>query len=194
MDRLLPWLRRSGWAYLAAAAVLAIIAWRLSVETSHHAAQPERAASPPVLHGGAGGELFVDVSGAVRRPGVYRVAGDGRVIQAVRLAGGPTRRADLTHLNLAARLEDGQQVVVPARALAGTPTPGGDASTTAGPVSLSSATVEQLDGLDGIGPTLAGRIVAWRDEHGGFASVDQLNEVPGIGEGRLQTLRGQVVP
>jgi competence protein ComEA len=194
MDRLLPWLRRSGWAYLAAAAALAVIAWRLSVETGRHATQPERSAAPRVLHGsGGGGELLVDVSGAVRRPGVYRVAGDGRVIQAVRLAGGPTRRADLTHLNLAARLEDGQQVVVPARAPEGAPAAAGGASTS-GPVSLSSATVEQLDALDGIGPTLAARIVAWRDAHGGFASVAQLNEVPGIGEGRLQTLRGQVVP
>jgi competence protein ComEA len=191
VDRLLPWLRRSGWAYLAAALVLAILAWRLSAG-GEPSAQPAAPAAP-VARGGTAGEVLVHVAGEVRRPGVYRVAGDGRVIQAVRLAGGPTRRADLSHLNLAARVQDGQQVLVPRRA----PAAAGAAAApgvTAGPVSLSSATVEQLDALDGIGPTLAARIVAWRDEHGGFSSVDQLTEVPGIGEGRLAAIRDQVSP
>lgn len=196
MDRLLPWLRRSGWAYLAAAAVLGLLAWRVGGGGGGGggaAAQPDSA--PPVrVVGAGGGELYVHVAGEVRRPGVYRLAGDGRVLQAVRLAGGPTRRADLAHLNLAARLQDGQQVLVPRRAPAGAPASAGPGGPTAGPVSLSSATVEQLDALDGVGPTLAARIVEWREAHGGFASVDQLDEVPGIGEGRLEALRPRVVP
>lgn len=194
MDRLLPWLRRSGWAYLAAAAVLGLLAWRVGGGGGGGAEGQPDSTPPARVVGEGGGELYVHVAGEVRRPGVYRLAGDGRVLQAVRLAGGPTRRADLAHLNLAARLQDGQQVLVPRRAPAGAPAPAGSGDPAAGPVSLSSATVEQLDALDGVGPTLAARIVEWREAHGGFASVDQLDEVPGIGEGRLEALRPRVVP
>jgi competence protein ComEA len=193
VDRLLPWLRRSGWAYLAAAAVLALLAWRLGGLGGGESASQPTSAPPARVTGGDRGELYVHVAGEVRRPGVYRVGGDGRVLQAVRMAGGPTRRADLSHLNLAARLQDGQQVVVPQR-LPGGAAPASPGEEPSGPVSLSTATVEQLDALDGVGPTLAARIVEWRQAHGGFASVDQLDEVPGIGEGRLEALRSKVVP
>jgi competence protein ComEA len=194
VDRLLPWLRRTGWAYLLVGVALGLVAWRMAGRGEGGSGQPE---APParIERSAAASQLLVHVAGAVRRPGVYRIAGDGRVIQAVRLAGGPTRRADLSHLNLAARLQDGQQVVVPLRAPPGSASAAGSTTTApSGPVSLSSATVEQLDALDGIGPTLAARIVAWRDAHGGFASVDQLTDVPGIGEGRLEALRERVVP
>ena len=116
---------------------------------------------------------------------------------ALERAGGPTRRADLTLVNLAAQLQDGQQIVVPER---GAPAvaPGGAASTGAAganaPVHLSTATVEQLDAIDGIGPTLAERIIEFRDEHGGFRSLDQLSQVDGIGEKRLATLREALQP
>ena len=104
----------------------------------------------------------------------------------------------MSGLNLAATLQDGQQVVVPARAPAGGAAAGAGEGAggagTSGPISLSSATAEQLDALDGIGPTLAGRIVEWRSAHGGFASVEQLLEVPGIGPTRLESLRSHVVP
>jgi competence protein ComEA len=135
--------------------------------------------------------VLVHVAGEVRRPGVYRVAVGARVLRAVKAAGGPTRRADLSGLNLAAPIQDGQQVRVPGRVTAAAPSapPG-----STGPVSLSSATVEQLDALDGVGPTLAARIVAWREQNGGFASVDQLLDVPGIGDGRLEALRPHVTP
>ena len=114
-------------------------------------------------------------------------------MRAVRLAGGPTRQADLAALNLAAPVEDGQRILVPQKAprVAGAPA---SSAGPGGPVSLSSATVTELDALDGVGPTLAARIVAWREEHGGFSSVDELLEVPGIGAGRLEALRSQVVP
>jgi len=195
VDRLLPWLRRSGWAYLAVAAVLGLLAWRLGGGGGGEATGGQPPSSPPARVAGAGrGELFVHVAGEVRRPGVYRVGGDGRVLQAVRLAGGPTRRADLAHLNMAARLQDGQQVVVPRRAPVGAAASPAAGEAPAGPLSLSSATVEQLDALDGVGPTLAARIVEWRQAHGGFASVEQLDEVPGIGEGRLEAMRSKVVP
>lgn len=191
VDRLLPWLRRSGWAYLLLAAALALVAWRLGGPGG--SGQPEGAPAAQVRGGPVRPkQVLVHVAGAVRRPGVYPIGGDGRVIQAVRLAGGPTRRADLSGLNLAATVQDGQQVVVPVRTPAGATATG--ATGAPGPVSLSSASVEQLDALDGIGPTLAARIVEWRRQNGGFASVEQLQEVPGIGEGRLEALRGHVVP
>src|SRR5215470_15794526 len=113
MDRLLPWLRRTGWIYVAVALALAVVAWRVA---GRGGGQPDTGSRPVIVSRRAPEELLVHVAGAVRRPGVYRIAGDGRVIQAVRLAGGPTRRADLSHLNLAARVQDGQQVLVPRRA------------------------------------------------------------------------------
>lgn len=142
--------------------------------------------------GGSGAAKFqalvVYVSGAVRRPGVLRLREGDRVVDAVEAAGGASSRADLSAVNLAARVADGQQVVVPTRGGGG----GGGASGTAGPVSLSTATIEQLDALDGVGPGLAQKIVDYRTQHGGFRSLDELGEVPGIGEKRLESLRAQL--
>ncbi len=138
----------------------------------------------------------VHVAGEVRHPGVYRIGGDSRVIQAIRLAGGPTGRANLQGLNLAAPVADGQQILVPARVAAAA---GGAASATggaagSGPISLSSATAADLEALDGVGPALAARIVEWRQAHGGFSSVDQVDDVPGIGPARLEALRPHLTP
>ncbi|HET7121886.1 MAG TPA: ComEA family DNA-binding protein [Solirubrobacterales bacterium] len=143
--------------------------------------------------GGAGGDVVVDVTGAVRRPGVYRMPVGSRVDDAVRRAGGPTRRAELEAVNRAARLADGQQVVVPERVVGGT---GGSATAAAGsgPISLGTATVEQLEEIDGIGPVTAADIVEFRDEHGGLASVEQLDEVPGIGPATMESLRDGLQP
>jgi competence protein ComEA len=153
--------------------------------------------------------LVVDVAGEVRRPGVYRVPTGSRVDSAVQQAGGVTRRGEPAAVNLAMPLHDGQQIIVPRR---GSPAPaaasgsgsgagagsvGGAApagSAPAQPVSLSTATVEQLDSLDGIGPTLAARIVQYRDAHGGFRSVDELRQVSGIGDKRFEALRKAVQP
>jgi competence protein ComEA len=137
--------------------------------------------------------VYVHVAGAVRRPGLVRVPAASRVAAAVARAGGPTRRADLAGVNLAAPVEDGQQVVVP---LAGT-VPGAVGAAAAPPEvkpSLGSATVEQLDEIDGIGPTLAERIVEYRTENGGFGSLDELQDVDGIGEKRFETLRESLQP
>jgi competence protein ComEA len=147
--------------------------------------------------GGAGrGEVYVHVAGAVRRPGLVRVPAGARVAEAVFRAGGPGRRADLTGVNLAAQVEDGQQVVVPAAGAAASATgqAGAAAASTEVKPSLGSATVEQLDEIDGIGPTLAERIVEYRTENGGFSSLDELQDVDGIGEKRLETLREALQP
>ncbi|MGN6202736.1 MAG: helix-hairpin-helix domain-containing protein [Solirubrobacterales bacterium] len=143
--------------------------------------------------GGDSGDLVVDVTGAVRRPGVYRMPAGSRVDDAVTRAGGPTGKAELEAVNLAARLADGQQVVVPERLA-----PGAGASAVAGaedgPISLGTATVEQLEEIDGIGPVTAGDIVAFRDEHGGLSSVDQLDQVSGIGPATMEALRERLQP
>ena len=147
-----------------------------------------------------GGRVTVHVAGAVRRPGVYRLAPGARVDDALRRAGGPRARADLTAVNLAAKLEDGRQVLVPERAAAaaaggappGSAGAGAAAPATSGavaaPINLNTATLEQLDTLDGIGPGLAQRILDYREQHGGFTRVEELGEVPGIGAKRLATL------
>jgi competence protein ComEA len=140
--------------------------------------------------------VYVHVAGAVQRPGLYRVGDNTRVGRALKLAGGPTAKADLAATNLAAQVEDGQQILVPVRAAgtAGAAATPGTAATPSGPISLASATQAQLEELDGIGPTLAARILEYRDEHGGFRSVEELGEVDGIGEVRLAALREAVQP
>jgi len=157
-----------------------------------------------------GGGVTVHVAGAVRRPGVYRLPADARVDEAVRRAGGPRGRADLTAVNLAAKLEDGRQVLVPQRApaVAGGAAAGGSAAgagaagagagagvggvaagaAAGAPINLNTATLEQLDTLDGVGPGIAQRILDYREQHGGFSRVEELGEVPGIGAKRLATL------
>jgi competence protein ComEA len=142
---------------------------------------------------GQAGDLVVDVTGAVARPGVYRLPAGSRVDDAVRRAGGATGRAELEAVNLAARLADGQQVVVPERG------PGGTVASAAGadeegPISLGTATVEQLDTIDGIGPVTAEDIVEYRDRHGGLASVDQLDQISGIGPATMESLRARLQP
>jgi len=186
----------------------------------------ERAPAAPALAldgagespGGSGGGsapdgedegLYVHVAGAVRKEGLFRLPAGARVGAAVDRAGGPLERADLSRVNLAAQVEDGQQVVVPRRGAGAAPAAGGAAAPAAGaaspgqspgasgaaPISLASATVEQLDaGVEGIGPTLAARIVEYRDQNGGFGSVDELREVDGIGEARFSALREAVGP
>src|SRR5680860_1838700 len=114
---------------------------------------------------GGGTGLYVHVAGAVRRPGLYRVPDDSRVAAAVAKAGGPLRRAEMTAVNLAQPLEDGQQVIVPAAVAGGAPVSGaaapGDAAGEV-PISLATATQEQLEELDGIGPVLAAAIIEYR--------------------------------
>jgi len=161
-------------------------------------AAPPEAGSGEVAPAPPPGRLVVDVTGAVRRPGVYRLPAGARVQEAVRRAGGATRRADAAAVNLAAKVADGQQILVPelppaAGASPGAPRAAGGTAA-AGPVSLNSATADQLDQLDGVGPATAAKIIAWRTANGGFASVDDLAQVAGIGPKKLEALRPQVAP
>ena len=139
--------------------------------------------------------LVVDVAGAVQDPGVYRLPEGSRVVDALARAGGPSGDAMLEAINRAARLVDGQQVVVPKRVAGGAAGTGlTGAAPEAGPISLGTATVEQLDTIDGIGPVTAQKIVEYRDQHGGLASVDQLDEVSGIGPATMESLRARLQP
>ncbi len=189
------------WVVAAALGVFALM--RLTGSGGEEAGEPVRVDRSP---GGSAGEtrggaeraaVYVHVAGAVRRPGLVRVPAGARVAEAVLRAGGPGRKADLTGVNLAAQVEDGQQVVVPAAGAVPGATPGetgAAAGSAAVRPSLGSATVEQLDEIDGIGPTLAERIVEYRTENGGFSSLDELQDVDGIGEKRLETLREALQP
>jgi len=143
---------------------------------------------------GSGGDVVVDVTGAVARPGVYRLPAGARVTDAVGRAGGATGGALLEAINLAARLADGQQVVVPKKGPGGAPLATAGAAGEDGPIGLGSATAEQLDTIDGIGPVTAQKIVEYRDQRGGLASVDQLDQVSGIGPATMESLRARLQP
>jgi competence protein ComEA len=139
--------------------------------------------------------IVVDVAGAVRRPGLYRLQEGSRVADALARAGGATVRAQLDLVNLAARISDGEQIVVPRRGAVAPSGGGGEGpAAPAGPVHLNSATVEQLDALPGVGPVTAQKILDYRQEHGAFGSVDELDAIPGIGPARLEQLRELVAP
>ncbi|HZY29794.1 MAG TPA: ComEA family DNA-binding protein [Jiangellaceae bacterium] len=137
-------------------------------------------------------ELVVHVAGRVRTPGVVRLPPGSRVLDAVEAAGGADDGVDLSGLNLARLVADGEQVLVGiAPAPGGTGIdgpPGGPATPGTGPIDLNSATADLLDTLPGVGPTLAGRILEWREQHGRFSSVDELLEVSGIGSKTLAEL------
>lgn len=147
----------------------------------------------------AASELFVDVTGWVRKPGVYTFEPGSRVIDAIERAGGPREGAELSVLNLASPLSDGQQILVPKKGEAPVVPPGttgagttGTAGSPGGLVNINSADTAALETLNGVGPVLAQAIIQYRTENGPFASVDQLDEVSGIGTATLELLRGQV--
>jgi competence protein ComEA len=141
-----------------------------------------------------GRDVVVDVAGAVRRPGVYRLPAGSRVTDAVDRAGGGTGIALLEQINLAARLADGQQIVVPERTPGASPAAAAGAMSEDAPISLGSATVEDLDTIEGIGPVTAQDIIGFRDQHGGLSSIEQLNQISGIGPATMEALRKQLQP
>lgn len=129
--------------------------------------------------------VFVHVAGLVAQPGVYELPVDSRVFDAIAAAGGLTDKADGTSINLARAVQDGEQIVV---GEAGAST----AASTGGKLNINRADASDFDTLPRIGPTLADRIVAYRDEHGPFPSIDALGNVPGIGDVTLAGFRDQL--
>ena len=204
----MPAITRPQLAVYAAAAVAVLLLGARYLSTSSAAggrvagqtpgrAAPAKGASVRVEAAGSG-VAVVQVVGAVRRPGVYRLRSGRRVDDAVHQAGGATPRADLAGVNLAAKVSDGQQIIVPAAGASGAAAtgPAGSAGGTGAapgqPLNLNTATPEQLDQLDGVGPATAQKIVAYRQAHGGFRSVSELDQVPGIGEKKLAALKDRV--
>ena len=176
-------------AVLVAAVALAllVVAGRTLADSGTATARPTPLVS---TRPAATATLVVHVAGAVRRPGLYRLAEGSRVADAVARAGGATAPADTAAINLAAPLADGMQVLVPRRVSAGAAGP----SSAGGRPSLSSASAVELDALPGIGPVTAQKIVDYRAAHGGFRSVDDLDAIPGIGPARVEQLRDLVSP
>ena len=206
---------RVGAVLLACVAIAAGVAWfRAGIAPSEPAsgADASTAVGDPaattttaaVTTTTAAVEIVVDVVGAVRVPGVVTLPADARVVDAIRAAGGASAGADLVRLNLAAQLADGARVAVP---LLGEPPPavdpgavtgsvdpaagttGTDGTSAGGPINVNTASAEELEALPGIGPTLGAAIVDDRERNGPFTSVEDLNRVPGIGEGRLAPIR-----
>jgi competence protein ComEA len=179
--------------------------WRAGASGASVAAAPTAApnagvVTPPASSSSTtvASRLVVDIVGAVRAPGVVRVAAGARVVDAIAAAGGATAEADLTRLNLAAPVADGARIAVPRAGQPALPVdpgavsggvPDDNGGAAAGPVNINSATASQLDALPGIGPATAQAIVSDREQHGPFASVDDLARVRGIGPAKLAQLR-----
>ena len=182
----LPVSRRRALVLAAAALVLLVVAGRTLAGAGAAGSQPAAALVPE--RAAAAPKLVVHVAGAVRRPGLYRLAEGKRVADAVARAGGATAPADTAAINLAAPLADGMQVLVPSR-VAGAAGQGGGR-----PGQSQLGVREELDALPGIGPVTAQKIVDHRLAHGGFRSVDDLDAIPGIGPARIEQLRELVSP
>jgi competence protein ComEA len=198
-------------AYAACCVLVVLLGWRVlrsegggggARASAPPAATVASSSAPSVTSAAAPAQdttATVHVVGAVRRSGVYRLRVGQRVQEAIARAGGATGRADVQAINLAAKVADGQQIVVPRKgsgtgAAAGVAGAGAAASgaSSGAPVNLNSATAEQLDTLDGVGPATAQKILEYRQAHGGFSSIDDLSQIPGIGPKRLESLRAQV--
>lgn len=193
MHQLFPLARRRVLVAALALLVAVLLAGRHWARAGAPAERPVAAQVEPLSVSSAP-KLVVHVVGAVRRPGLYRLPDRSRIADAVTRAGGPTRKADLSAVNLAAPVADGLQVVVPARAppdkTGGEPAQSGPQ----GPVHLNTATLEELDALPGVGPVTAQKILDYRQQHGAFASIDELDAIPGIGPARLEQLKEVAAP
>lgn len=214
-DRLAAWRTdaRAGLALLAVVAVVAGVAWyrigvgggdgaptrsptRSSASSSASTPASTRTSSTGAPGTAATARVVVHVAGAVATPGVVELDGGDRVIDAIEAAGGAVAEADLDRLNLAAKLVDGQRILV--QRVGDPAAPGAPGESAADPsasgvlLDLNTATAPQLEELPGIGPALAAAIIEERDRRGGFRSVNELRDVRGIGEQRFADLRDRV--
>ena len=136
-------------------------------------------------------EIFIDVTGAVNNPGVYSLAANSRVIDAIKAAGDSAPGADLSTVNLARVLSDGEQIYVDAT-IVNSAGVGVSKITRSGPININRATLAQFDSLDGIGPVIAKRIIEYRKVNGPFATVEDLQKVSGIGVAKFANIKSKV--
>ena len=181
------------WLLVVGLGILVLSGWLLS----HHpgqGGQPAEPAPAPLASAAAptAGTIVVDVGGRVRHPGLVTLTLGARVADAIAAAGGALRQADIATIDLAAHVTDGQLLLIGVPGSAGSAGIGGSGGGSVGPVDLNTATVDQLDALPGVGPVLAQRIVSWREAHGGFRTVDDLQQVPGIGARKFSDLKALV--
>jgi competence protein ComEA len=196
-----PWdLGSRGVRALAVVAVVvavlaAAIAWRARPELEPLARPTRESGASGAVAGGATGSaaavVVVAVSGLVHKPGLVRLPAGSRVADAIDAAGGALPGTDLSMLNLARKVADGELIVVglAASAMPAASAPGGGGT---GPVNLNTATTEQLQTLPGVGPVLAQRIIDYREQNGGFHTVEDLRKVTGIGDARFNELKSRV--
>jgi competence protein ComEA len=175
----------------------AVVLAPVSAPPSPAAAGSTQAAASPVP------DVVVYVCGAVRSPGVVRLPAGARVTDALELAGGPTAAAELAAVNLAAPVADGEQILVPERGAAAVATaPGGSSSGAPGTaaagstpgalVNINTASLEELDSLDGVGPSTAQKIIDYRTANGGFRTIEEIKEVPGIGDAKFAAMQASI--
>jgi competence protein ComEA len=202
--------RRQIYAYVALAIVIAALGVRYLIlpHGADGASAPAlvltAASSSTAASPGTPAELVVYVCGAVRSPGVVRLLDGARVAEAIELAGGPTARAELSAVNLAAKVGDGQQIVVPEKAAEGA---AGSAAAAADPgaatgaasvpsggalVNINTASLTELESLSGVGPSTAQKIIDYRTANGGFTSIEQLMEVTGIGDAKFAAVKDSI--
>ena len=208
--------RRQIYAYVAVAVVVAAVGVRYVVlpkaagpaggEPLVLAAASPSPASPAaaVASPSAAADVVVYVCGAVKSPGVVRVPADARVADALALAGGPGPRAELDGVNLAAKVVDGQQIVVPERgtvaaagaaasgAAGGAAAAGGSAAVPGAPVNINTASLEELDALSGVGPATAQKIIDYRTASGPFKTVEDIKNVSGIGDAKFAAMKDSI--
>lgn len=207
---LVRWKVPTGFLYLLALALSAFLVWQfllplfssqqllLSSDPQPLASTSEAYPTPSPLtlsqQPASGQLLVVHVAGSVQQPGVYELEEGSRVHQALEAAGGPLEGADLAAINQAALLSDGQFIYLPALGEQLGDGPTGQLGSPSGPatgslVNINQASAEQLQTLPKVGPVTAGAIIQWRQEHGGFKSLDELEQVPGIGPATLEAIR-----